>query len=136
MDHLIKSYAIFKQSGHTTKLVLYRMNEQGQLAMMKELIKELVLQDNVEIRSFTANPAEVFSESKTSLLTSEFEGLGLTVMKSINVWCPVISYDVKCGPREVIHTGKRLHCTSKRHGRIFASNGPARRAAAAGLPDK
>lgn len=106
MDHLIKSYAIFKQSGHTTKLVLYGMDEQGQLAMMEELIEELGLQDDVEIHSFTANPAEVFRESKASLLTSEFEGFGLTVMESINVGCPVISYDVKYGPREIIRHGE------------------------------
>lgn len=106
MDHLIKSYAIFKQSGHATKLVLYGMDEQGQLAMMKGLIDELGLQDDVEIHSFIENPAEVFRESKASLLTSGFEGFGLTVMESINVGCPVISYDVKYGPREIIRHGE------------------------------
>lgn len=106
MDHLIKSYALFKQSGHATKLILYGMDEQGQLAMMERLIEELGLQDDIEIHGFTSNPAEVFRESKASLLTSEFEGFGLTVMESINVGCPVISYDVKYGPREIIAHGE------------------------------
>jgi hypothetical protein len=105
MDHLIKSYALFKQSGHAMKLVLYG-NEQGQLAMMERLLEELGLQDDIEIHCFTSNPAEVFRESKASLLTSEFEGFGLTVMESINVGCPVISYDVKYGPREIIAHGE------------------------------
>ena len=106
MDHLLKSYALFKESGHETKLVLYGMDEQGQLAMMIELIDELGIRESVEIHSYTENPSQVFRESKASLLTSEFEGFGLTVMESINVGCPVISYDVKYGPREIIRHGE------------------------------
>ena len=37
-----------------------------------------------------------------SLLTSRYEDFGLSIMESINYGCPVISYNVRYGPSELI----------------------------------
>ena len=63
------------------------------------------IQDKVTIHDFTSNPLDEFRKSKASLLTSAYEGFGLTVMESIEVGCPVISYDVRYGPAEIIDDG-------------------------------
>ena len=106
MDHLIKAYKLFREAGYTSKLVLYGKDEAGQLKMLKNQIEEYDLNEYVEINDYTSNPLAEFKASRASLLTSSFEGFGLTIMESIAVGCPAISYDVQYGPREIIEHGK------------------------------
>ncbi len=105
LDHLIKAYKIFRDAGYKDNLVLYGMDEENQLSMIENLIDDLGLKDFVEIHGFTNDLNKIFAESKASLLTSAYEGFGLTVMESINAGCPVVSYDVTYGPREIIDVG-------------------------------
>ena len=72
---------------------------------MLDLIDEYGLEDKVKIYDYTNNPLDEFRKSRASLLTSKYEGFGLTVMESIEVGCPVISYDVRYGPSEIIEHG-------------------------------
>src|SRR5699024_5042400 len=106
LDHLIKAYKLFREAGYTSKLVLYGKDEENQLKMIKGLVEEYGLNEYVEINGFTSNPLAEFKASRASLLTSAFEGFGLTIMESIAVGCPVISYDVKYGPKEIIAHGQ------------------------------
>ena len=106
VDHLIKSYNQFLKYGHQTKLAIYGADEQNQKQVILDLVKEYQIEDKVDLNDFTKHPLEEFKKSKASLLTSEYEGFGLTVMESIEVGCPVISYDVRYGPGEIIEHGK------------------------------
>ena len=54
---------------------------------MLDLIKEYNLGDKVKVYNYTNNPLDEFRKSKASLLTSKYEGFGLTVMESIEVGC-------------------------------------------------
>lgn len=106
MDHLIKAYRKFLESGHQTKLRLFGRDEDNQMTMMKELIAEYHLEDMIEISKYTKQPLVEFEKSKASLLTSKYEGFGLTIMESIEMGCPVVSYNVRYGPNEIIHNGE------------------------------
>lgn len=105
VDHLIKAYKQFLDYGYDTKLSIFGMDEDGQKKVLLDLIEQFGIQDQVEINAFTNNPLREFQQSKASLLTSKFEGFGLTVMESIEVGCPVIAYDVRYGPSEIINHG-------------------------------
>lgn len=113
LDHLIKAYRKFLESGHQTKLYLFGKDEDHQLAMMKDLISEYQLEDMVKISNYTKKPLVEFGKSKASLLTSKYEGFGLTIMESIEVGCPVLSYDVRYGPNEIINHGKNGYLIEK-----------------------
>ncbi|MDU1480554.1 MAG: glycosyltransferase, partial [Staphylococcus epidermidis] len=56
-----------------------------------------------------------------SLLTSEYEGFGLTVMESIEVGCPVIAYDVRYGPGEIIEHGENGYLVEPDNIEAFAA---------------
>nr|WP_230620728.1 glycosyltransferase [Staphylococcus cohnii] len=105
VDHLIKAYKQFLDYGYDTKLSIFGMDEDGQKKVLLDLIEQFGIQDQVEINAFTNNPLREFQQSKASLLTSKFEGFGLTVMESIEVGYPVIAYDVRYGPSEIINHG-------------------------------
>ncbi|GAA3731199.1 hypothetical protein GCM10022378_19320 [Salinicoccus jeotgali] len=122
LDHLVRAFKIFKDAGYEERLVLYGMDEGNQLASLKKLIAELELTDHVDIHGFTNNPKKVFAESKASLLTSKLEGFGLTVMESIDAGCPVISYDVRYGPREIIDEGKTGYLVEPQNIEAFAES--------------
>lgn len=90
--------------------------------MLKDLINEYALNDYVEINDYTSNPLAEFKASRASLLTSDFEGFGLTIMESIAVGCPVISYDVKYGPREIIENGQNGYLVEPNNISYFAKS--------------
>ncbi|MGX5789833.1 glycosyltransferase [Staphylococcus equorum] len=106
LDHIIKAYNKFLESGHTTKLAIFGRDELNQKEMIENLINDFGIQDKVSINDYTNNPSIEFQKSKASLLTSKFEGFALSVMESIDVGCPVISYDVRYGPSEIINHGE------------------------------
>ena len=106
VPHIIQAYHDFLKSGYTTKLDLYGKDEDNQKSIIINLIEDLGISDMVNIYDFTDNPLLEFKKSKASLLTSEFEGFGLTVMESIEVGCPVLAYDVRYGPSEIINHGE------------------------------
>ena len=122
LDHLIKAYKLFREAGYTSKLVLYGKDEADQLKMIKDLINEYALNEYVEINDYTSNPLVEFKASRASLLTSDFEGFGLTIMESIAVGCPVISYDVKYGPREIIENGQNGYLVEPNNISFFAKS--------------
>ena len=105
VDHLIKAYHRFLSYGYGTRLDVFGADEDKQKQLMLDLINDFGIQDKVTIHDFTSNPLDEFRKSKASLLTSAYEGFGLTVMESIEVGCPVISYDVRYGPAEIIDDG-------------------------------
>lgn len=75
-------------------------------ARLQQLITHHDCADRVMVMGHTANAAQVFSESLFSLAPTLSEGFGLALLESLSCDCPVISYDVDYGPRELIQPGQ------------------------------
>lgn len=73
---------------------------------LKKLATSLGLEKRVEFKGYTANPLEVFSAALYSVLPTRFEGFGLVITESMACGCPVISYDIKYGPSDLIAHGE------------------------------
>lgn len=102
IDHIIKAFDIYLKKGYSSKLLVYGKDKEGNLNTLKQLVKTLQLEDKVIFKGHTNHPKEVFSKVIASLLTSRYEDFGLSIMESINYGCPVISYNVRYGPSELI----------------------------------
>ncbi|MCY8485436.1 glycosyltransferase [Bacillus atrophaeus] len=72
----------------------------------QELIEELNLTKNIELKGFTDNKIEVYQKAACSILTSKSEGFGLTILESLAAGTPVTSYDIKYGPKDMIQDEK------------------------------
>ena len=60
---------------------------------------------HVRLRGFDPDAREALWASSAFLMTSSFEGYPLSTLESMSRGCPVVSYDVKYGPREQITDG-------------------------------
>lgn len=64
------------------------------------------LNDNIFLKGYTDTPYDVFSQATASVITSQYEGFGLTILESLSSGTPVISYDFNYGPKELIINNK------------------------------
>jgi len=71
----------------------------------RALIAELGLENAVEIMGHTADPAAVFGGAAFSVLAGIREGFPLVLLESMAVGTPVVAYDGKYGPRDMIRPG-------------------------------
>ncbi|SHH22495.1 glycosyltransferase [Marivita hallyeonensis] len=74
-------------------------------ARLEQLIKHHRCEERVFVRGHTPDAEQVFATSLMSLAPTRTEGFGLALLESLTHGCPVISYDVDYGPRELIHPG-------------------------------
>ena len=68
-------------------------------------IERLGLTGSVVLRGFDPEAREALWTSSAFLMTSAFEGYPLSTLESMSRGCPVVSYDIKYGPREQITDG-------------------------------
>ncbi len=105
VDHILNAFSEFLKDKPNYTLDIYGFGESEE--MLKDLSIKLGIDKHVNFKGFTTNPDEVFQSSEFTIMTSKFEGFGLTILESIINGCPVISYDIKWGPNEIIakHNG-------------------------------
>jgi poly(glycerol-phosphate) alpha-glucosyltransferase len=63
------------------------------------------LGEAVVLRGFDPRASDALWTSSAFLMTSAFEGYPLSTIESMSRGCPVVSYDIKYGPREQITDG-------------------------------
>lgn len=68
-------------------------------------IEQHGLAGSVTLRGFDPHAPESLWTSSAFLMTSAFEGYPLSTLESMSRGCPVVSYDIKYGPREQITDG-------------------------------
>lgn len=75
------------------------------LAQLEAQIAELGCGDRVFLEGYTTDPLAVFQGALASVYPTTTEGFGLSILEALASGCPVISYDVNYGPREMITPG-------------------------------
>lgn len=70
---------------------------------LEEFIIENQLQDRLILKGDVANVDEFLKQASVFVVTSKYEGLGLSILEARAMKVPCVSFDVKMGPREVIH---------------------------------
>lgn len=73
--------------------------------VLRDLIQRKGLSGSVILRGYDPRAREALSQSSAFLMTSRNEGYPLSTLESMSHGCPVVSYDIKYGPREQITEG-------------------------------
>lgn len=100
IDHSIKAFQIVTKELPDVRLEIWGTGDQE--TYLKQLIKELDLEKNVLIKGYTRKPDKIYKSGLFSILTSKNEGFSLSILESMTNETPVISYDIKYGPRDMI----------------------------------
>ncbi|WP_460465728.1 glycosyltransferase [Arthrobacter pigmenti] len=75
-------------------------------AKIENLIAEFALGDKVRFMPFTDDPAAIYGSAAFTLMTSASEGFGMVLLESMSHGVPVLAYDAKYGPSDVIDDGQ------------------------------
>ncbi|MFE1665434.1 glycosyltransferase [Microbacterium sp. P02] len=103
VDHAIRAFAGVVAADPDATLDVY--GDGAERGALQKLIDERGLGGSVTLRGATTDPGGVLSEASVFLSTSAFEGQGLSIGEALAHGCPVISYDVRYGPREALAAG-------------------------------
>lgn len=78
----------------------------GQLeSSLKEQIIRLGIQDSASIFPTSKQIFNEYAKSAFLVMSSDYEGLPMVMIEAMSVGLPVVSFDFKCGPRDIIENG-------------------------------
>lgn len=102
-DNLINAIAECKKSLNIKLIIL----GDGPLkeALLSQ-IKELNLEDSIELKGFVENPFNYYSHADVFVLSSRVEGLPNVLVEAMMCGCTPVSTDCPTGPRELLQDGK------------------------------
>ncbi|TYA86792.1 glycosyltransferase [Seonamhaeicola marinus] len=69
------------------------------------LVKEKKLESFVEILRFRKDPIPLIKDAKALVLSSKVEGFPMVLLEALALNVPVVSFNCKSGPSEIIHNG-------------------------------
>lgn len=101
-DRLIEAWALVQQ---TDKYSDWHLDIFGQGAwrdMLQQMIDERGLQDRVTLNKPTKDIAKEYASSSTLVMSSHYEGFPMVMIEAMACGLPVVTFDYKCGPRDII----------------------------------
>ena len=99
-NRLIKAYKLTKKTQPDSKLVFLGKGEL--MGELKELAKELEIDDSVEFLGNKTNPYAYLRQSDVFLLSSHNEGFPNSIIEALACSLPVVAVDCQSGPREIL----------------------------------
>jgi poly(glycerol-phosphate) alpha-glucosyltransferase len=72
---------------------------------IRDLVDELDLDANLVFAGFAEDSTEIYGDAAVTLMTSQSEGFSQVILESFSYGVPVVSYDCRYGPRDVIADG-------------------------------
>jgi glycosyltransferase involved in cell wall biosynthesis len=103
IDHAIRALALVRQSVPEATLDIY--GEGPARDELQRLIDESGQDAHIVLRGLADDPAQVLDAAAVFLSTSAFEGQGLSIAEALVHGCPVVAYDVRYGPRDLLAGG-------------------------------
>ena len=90
----------------TTKIHKINRNALPNRNELENLIVKERLQELVFLEGFNANLEAIFGDAYFTLLCSKYEGFPNVLLESLNSGTPVVSFDCKSGPSDLVQNGK------------------------------
>lgn len=78
----------------------------GDKTSLHKLILQLNITDSFQINEATTDILKKYTESSICILSSRFEGFGMSIAEAMSCGIPVVSFNCPCGPRYIIRDGE------------------------------
>lgn len=104
-DRLIKAWGLVQQD-HDLKDWQLDIFGQGEWKeMLENLIKEQGLEKSAHINAPTKEIVHEYKNSSFLVMSSHYEGFPMVMIEAMAAGLPVVSFDFKCGPKDIIEQG-------------------------------
>jgi len=100
---LIEAFAQVRKSQLARLLIL---GEGEERPMLEALIKQLGLEQDVDLPGFVSNPYPYMAHATLFVLSSRWEGLPTVLVEAMSLRTAVIATDCPSGPREILRNGQ------------------------------
>lgn len=103
LAHAIRAFARVVAEVPEARLELW--GEGAQRGELERLVADLGLGERVALPGLTTDPGAVLDRAAVYLTTSAFEGQGLALAEALAHGTPVVAWDIRYGPRDMLAGG-------------------------------
>lgn len=104
-DRLINVWELVKKNSASEGWRLDIFGQGEWLDMLEEMIQSKGLSDSTKINVPTDEIAKEYAVSSILAMTSHYEGFPMVMIEAMSAGLPVVTFDYKCGPRDIISDG-------------------------------
>lgn len=101
-DRLIQAWELVKKNKISEGWHLDIFGQGEWREMLEEMIRTKGLTDSAKVNAPTDNLAAEYAFSSILAMTSHYEGFPMVMIEAMSAALPVVTFDYKCGPRDII----------------------------------
>lgn len=103
LDEAIQAFAhVVKEIPNARYEIYGHGSEEKEL---QALIEQLGLENHIKLMGYTNDPVRTYQRAACTVLSSDYEGSPLVINESLAAGTPVVVYNFKYGPKDVIRDG-------------------------------
>lgn len=105
-DRLIDAWDIVQRDGRFADWRLEIFGQGEWKEMLESKIQTLGIQENTRINAPVKNIAAEYAASSMLVMSSHYEGFPMVMVEAMSLGLPVVTFDYKCGPKDIIDHGQ------------------------------
>ncbi len=106
-DRLIEAWKIVKSKG-CADWILDIFGQGEWREMLQSRINEYGLADSIKLNPPTTAIEKEYEKSAMLVMSSNYEGFPMVMIEAMSSGLPVVSFDFKCGPKDIINEGNGI----------------------------
>ena len=105
-DRLIDAWGIVQKDGRFADWRLDIFGQGEWRKMLQNQIEGLGIENSVRLNSPVKDIDNEYSHSSFLVMSSHYEGFPMVMVEAMSLGLPVVTFDYKCGPKDIIDHGK------------------------------